>query len=146
MFYYSSLLLAVMSLILTCIFRYIVELKKPLPNWLSTHVSSLLSSKPGQILLLSVLDPKASAVFTNDNDDNDDDDNNELVKSSKKKTSWNYFVILLGWLSFITFSLIYIIMYTLYIRLTWKKLIYLLLIEENENTLLFWLSIFWMII
>ncbi|KAF7990748.1 hypothetical protein HCN44_000553 [Aphidius gifuensis] len=114
MFYYSSLLLALMSLILTCIFRYIVELKKPLPNWLSTHVSSLLTSKAGQIFLLSVLDPKASAVFNDDNDD----DNNELVNSSNKKTNWNYFVILLGWLSFITFSLIYIIMYTLYIRLT----------------------------
>ncbi|KAK0158787.1 hypothetical protein PV328_009740 [Microctonus aethiopoides] len=97
MFYYNSLMLAVVALILTCVLKQILDAKVSPPPWISSSVSMILSSKVGQILLLSILDPKASAWLEESADDNSD-----LVNSqTPKKSTWAYVTIILGWISFI---------------------------------------------
>ncbi|KAK0163032.1 hypothetical protein PV327_006745 [Microctonus hyperodae] len=84
MFYYNSLILAVVALILTCVLKQILDAKVSPPPWISSSVSMILSSKIGQIFLLSILDPKASAWLEESADDNSD-----LVNSqTPKKSTW----------------------------------------------------------
>lgn len=105
-------MLAVVALILTCVLKQILDAKVSPPPWISSSVSMILSSKVGQILLLSILDPKASAWLEESADDNSD-----LVNSqTPKKSTWAYVTIILGWISFISFLLIYIIMLALFLH------------------------------
>lgn len=101
------MILATLALMLTCLMKRMIELETSPPAWVTSYVSLILASKPGQILLLSILDPRASARI-----EEDADDNNDLVgNQTPKKTTWNYVIIILGWVSFLSYLLTYSIMF-----------------------------------
>lgn len=104
-FYESSLGIATFTLILTSILRYLQELTTEPPMWISAGTTSILRSRIGRILLVSILDPAATAKIEADVDDNTD-----LVQSNGKKSPWTYIVVLIGWLAFLSTLLAYIVL------------------------------------
>lgn len=98
------------TLILTVLLRELRTLTTAAPSWVSSSTSFVLQSKVGQLLLLSILDPKASAFLETSADDNDD-----LVNADKKDTTWDYVTLLLGWLAFISVFFTYLIMLALFL-------------------------------
>ncbi|KAL6255302.1 hypothetical protein P5V15_013642 [Pogonomyrmex californicus] len=104
-FYESSLGIAAFALILTSILRQLQELTTEPPMWISTGTTSILHSRIGRILLVSILDPTATAKIEVDADDNTD-----LVQSNSKKSPWRYVVVLIGWLAFLSTLLAYIML------------------------------------
>lgn len=93
------------ALILTSILRYLQELTTEPPMWISAGTTSILHSRPGRILLVSILDPAATAKIEVDVDDNTD-----LVQSNSHKSPWRYIIVLIGWLAFLSVLLTYIIL------------------------------------
>lgn len=104
-FYESSLGIAMFALILTSILRHLQELTTEPPMWISTGTTYILRSRIGRILLVSILDPAATAKIEVDMDDNTD-----LVQSNSQKSPWKYITILIGWLAFLSVLLTYIIL------------------------------------
>ncbi|XP_011137432.2 5-hydroxytryptamine receptor 3A [Harpegnathos saltator] len=104
-FYESSFAMALFVLILTNILRQLQELTTPPPAWISSATTSLLRSRVGQILLISILDPAVTAKIEIDADDNAD-----LVQSNSKKSPWSYVTVLVGWLAFSAILLTYIVL------------------------------------
>lgn len=104
-FYESSFAMASFALILTNILRQLQELTTAPPVWISTATTSLLHSRVGQILLISILDPAATAKIETDADDNTD-----LVQSNSKKSPWSYVTVLVGWLAFLSVLLSYVVL------------------------------------
>lgn len=104
-FYESSLGIAIFTLILTSILRHLQELTTEPPIWISTSTTSILRSRIGRILLVSILDPAATAKIEIDMDDNTD-----LVQSNSQKSPWRYIIVLIGWLAFLSVLLTYIIL------------------------------------
>ncbi|XP_072764597.1 uncharacterized protein [Anoplolepis gracilipes] len=106
-FYESSFAITSFTLILTNILRHLQELTTEPPTWISASTTSILRSRIGQILLVSILDPAVTAKIEIDADDNTD-----LVQSatSSKKSPWRYVVILVGWIAFLSVLLAYIIL------------------------------------
>ncbi|XP_058803963.1 5-hydroxytryptamine receptor 3A-like [Phymastichus coffea] len=109
-FYETSFLLVAFTLVLTVLLRELRTFTTPAPKWLSSSTSFLLQSKVGQLLLLSILDPKASAFLEVSADDNAD-----LVNTKKNDATWNYVTLLLGWFAFISTFFTYLIMLALYL-------------------------------
>ncbi|XP_067216148.1 uncharacterized protein [Linepithema humile] len=108
-FYESSLAIATFTLILTSILRHLQELTTEPPVWISFITTSILRSRIGQILLVSILDPAATAKIEINADDNTD-----LVQSDSKKSPWRYVTVLIGWLAFLGVFLTYIILLSTY--------------------------------
>lgn len=104
-FYERSFAIALFALILTSILRQLQELTSEPPVWLSAATTSILRSRVGQILLVSILDPAATAKIEIDADDNAD-----LVQSSNKKSPWRYVIVLVGWLAFSCVVLAYAVL------------------------------------
>ncbi|XP_032676070.1 neuronal acetylcholine receptor subunit alpha-2-like [Odontomachus brunneus] len=104
-FYESSFAMASFALILTNILRQLQELTSAPPAWISTATTFLLRSRVGQILLVSILDPAATAKIEIDADDNTD-----LVQSNSKKSPWSYVTVLIGWLAFLSVLLSYVVL------------------------------------
>ncbi|XP_043274224.1 acetylcholine receptor subunit beta-like [Venturia canescens] len=107
-YYINSFLLAFFALVSTFVLRTIQELKRSPPRWISSTATLVLRSKIGQLLLLSILDPKASAGIEFDADDTSD-----LVNSERKEPAWGYLSILIGWLTFIIFFFVYVVMHAI---------------------------------
>lgn len=97
--------MASFALILTNILRQLQELTSAPPAWISEATTSILHSRVGQILLISILDPAATAKIESDADDNTD-----LVQSNSKKSSWSYVTVLVGWLAFLGVFFAYIVL------------------------------------
>ncbi|XP_011171071.1 neuronal acetylcholine receptor subunit alpha-2 [Solenopsis invicta] len=104
-FYEGSLGIATFALILTSILRYLQEVTTEPPVWISASTTSILRSRVGRILLVSILDPAATAKIEIDVDDNTD-----LVQSNGKRSPWKYIILLIGWLAFLSAVLAYIIL------------------------------------
>lgn len=104
-FYESSLAIATFTLVLTSILRHLQELDSEPPMWISTITTSILRSRAGQILSVSILDPAATAKIEVDADDNTD-----LMQSNNKRASWKYVTVLVGWLAFFSVFLAYIVL------------------------------------
>ena len=104
-FYESSLGIATFTLIVTSILRHLQELTTEPPMWISTVTTSILRSRVGQILLISILDPAVTAKIEADMDDNTD-----LVQSNSKRSPWKYIIVLIGWLAFLSIFLAYIVL------------------------------------
>lgn len=102
-FYENSLGLATFALILTSILRQLQELTTEPPMWISAGTTSIVRSRIGRILLVSILDPAATAKIEADVDDNTD-----LVQSNSKRSPWRYIIVLIGWLAFLSVLLAYI--------------------------------------
>ncbi|XP_066585111.1 uncharacterized protein [Prorops nasuta] len=101
--YQSSLALAVFALILTLLLRHIQKLEKEPPLWISNGAITILQSKIGKILLLSILDPKTMA-----NLDLKSDDHANLVEF-KNTSAWQYIAVLISWFAFFSVLITYII-------------------------------------
>ncbi|CAD1472741.1 unnamed protein product, partial [Heterotrigona itama] len=110
LFYEKSLSLAAFSLILTSILRYLQQLNTEVPTWISLTTVSILKSRVGQIFLVSILDPKVSARI-----EMNADDNTNLMSLDKKESTWRYTSILIGWLAFLSVSLVYVIMLIIFL-------------------------------
>ncbi|XP_036143708.1 neuronal acetylcholine receptor subunit alpha-9 isoform X2 [Monomorium pharaonis] len=108
-FYESSLGLATFALILTSVLRHLQELTTEPPVWISAGTTSILRSRVGRILLVSILDPAVTAKIEADVDDNTD-----LVQSNSEKSPWKYIIVLIGWLAFLSTLLTYIILLSMY--------------------------------
>ncbi|XP_024893177.1 acetylcholine receptor subunit beta-like 1, partial [Temnothorax curvispinosus] len=104
-FYESSLGIATFALILTSILRHLQELTTEPPMWISAGTTSILRSQFGRILLISILDPAATAKIEADVDDNTD-----LVQSNSKTSPWRYIIVLIGWLAFLSAFIAYIVL------------------------------------
>ncbi|XP_014477571.1 PREDICTED: neuronal acetylcholine receptor subunit alpha-2-like [Dinoponera quadriceps] len=104
-FYESSFALASFVLILTNILRQLQELTTAPPLWISAATTSLLRSRVGQILLISILDPAVTAKIEADADDNAD-----LVQSNSKKSPWSYVIVIVSWLAFSSVLFSYIVL------------------------------------
>jgi len=104
-FYESSLGIAAFALIITSILRHLQELTTEPPLWISAVTTSILRSRVGRILLISILDPAATAKIEADIDDNTD-----LVQSNSKRSPWRYIMVLIGWLAFLSALLAYIVL------------------------------------
>ncbi|XP_071647195.1 5-hydroxytryptamine receptor 3A-like [Temnothorax longispinosus] len=104
-FYESSLGIATFALILTSILRHLQELTTEPPMWISAGTTSILRSRFGRILLVSILDPAATAKIEVDVDDNTD-----LVQSNSKTSPWKYIIVLIGWLAFLSALIAYIVL------------------------------------
>ncbi|KAL6429106.1 hypothetical protein ACFW04_008112 [Cataglyphis niger] len=104
-FYESSFAIASFTLILTSILRHLQELTTEPPTWISIGTTSILRSRIGHILLVSILDPAVTAKIEIDADDNTD-----LVQSSNKKSPWRYVIVLVGWFAFLSVLLAYIVL------------------------------------
>lgn len=59
---------------------------------------------------MSILDPKVSARI-----EMNADDNTNLVSLDKKESTWRYTSILIGWLAFLSVSLVYVIMLIIFL-------------------------------
>ncbi|XP_011495936.1 PREDICTED: neuronal acetylcholine receptor subunit beta-4-like [Ceratosolen solmsi marchali] len=103
-FYENSFLLMAGTLIITALLREVQNSSILAPQWLTCTTSLILQSKFGQVLLLSILDPKASAFLETSADDRTD------LMHAKKNLTWSYVILLLGWLTFISVLFTYIIM------------------------------------
>ena len=110
LFYEKSLSLAAFSLILTSILRYVQQLNTEAPTWISLITVSILKSRMGQILLVSILDPKVSARI-----EMNADDNTNLMSLDKKESTWRYTSILIGWLAFLSVSFVYAVMLIIFL-------------------------------
>lgn len=107
-FYESSLGIATFALIVTSILRQLQELTTEPPTWIAAGTTSILRSRVGRILLVSILDPAATAKIEADVDDNTD-----LVQSNmgnSKRSPWRYIIVLIGWLALLSALLAYIIL------------------------------------
>ncbi|CAL1681655.1 unnamed protein product [Lasius platythorax] len=104
-FYESSFAIASFALILTSILRHLQDLTTEPPTWISIGTTTILRSRIGQILLLSILDPAVTAKIEIDADDNTD-----LVQSNNKKSPWRYVIVLVGWFAFLSVLLAYIVL------------------------------------
>ncbi|KOC58999.1 Neuronal acetylcholine receptor subunit alpha-2 [Habropoda laboriosa] len=105
LFYENSLALATFTLILTSVLRHMQELTAQAPVWISSITVSILKSRVGQVFLVSILDPKASARI-----EMNVDDNTNLVSFDKQETTWRYTSVLIGWLAFVSVFFVYVIM------------------------------------
>ncbi|CAL7939611.1 unnamed protein product [Xylocopa violacea] len=108
--YENSLALATFSLMLTSILRYLQELNRDAPEWISSSTVLILKSRIGQIFLMSILDPKVSARI-----ELNADDNTNLVSLDNRVSTWTYVSILVGWFAFLIVSFVYIIMLIVYL-------------------------------
>ncbi|KAK2576813.1 hypothetical protein KPH14_005448 [Odynerus spinipes] len=108
-FFEKSLALACFTLILTSILRHLLELNAETPTWIAARTSTIVKSKVGRILLISILDPKASAEL-----ETEAEDNTTLVSSKKNEVSWKHVVMLLSWINFLCILLAYTIMLFMY--------------------------------
>ncbi|KAL0108460.1 hypothetical protein PUN28_015184 [Cardiocondyla obscurior] len=104
-FYEASLGIATFALVLTSILRQMEQLSNEPPAWISAGTTTILRSRIGRILLISILDPAATAKIEADVDDNTD-----LVQSNNKRSPWKYIVVLIGWLAFLSALLAYIVL------------------------------------
>lgn len=102
-FYERSFAMASFALILTNILRQLEEWNTDPPVWISAATAFVLRSRVGQILLVSVLDPVATAKIEADADDNTD-----LVRSDSKRSPWKYVTVLVGWLAVVGVFLAYV--------------------------------------
>ncbi|OXU16715.1 hypothetical protein TSAR_012012, partial [Trichomalopsis sarcophagae] len=117
-YYESSFLIMAFVMVLTVLLRELHALKSPAPEWLSSTTSSILRSKVGQLLLLSILDPKASAFLEISADDNDelvDGDGEDRSKSKSNTSTWSYVALMIGWLAFVLTFFTYIVMLPMYL-------------------------------
>ena len=110
LFYLNSFVMASLALILTFVLMKLQNKTTAPPNWITSSTIFILRSKVGQILLLSVLDPKASAGL-----ECDADDNSGLVREDSKTQPWTHVTVLLSSLSFGIFFFTYLIMYAILI-------------------------------
>ncbi|XP_012521971.1 5-hydroxytryptamine receptor 3A [Monomorium pharaonis] len=109
-FYESSLGLATFALILTSVLRHLQTLTIEPPVWISTGTTSILRSRVGRILLVSILDPVVTSKLEVDVDDNTD-----LVQSVSERSSWKYIIVLIGWLAFLSTFFAYVILLSMYL-------------------------------
>ncbi|XP_026669888.1 uncharacterized protein LOC108625585 [Ceratina calcarata] len=109
-FYEKSLILAVFSLILTVVLRYLQELTIDAPKWISSSTITIFKSRVGQVFLVSILDPRVSARI-----ELNADDNTNLVSLEKRESTWQYTSILIGWFAFLIVLFTYVIMLILYL-------------------------------
>lgn len=105
----NSFVLAFIALLLTIILREMENLKRSPPKWISATATAVLRSKIGQILLLTVLDPKASAGI-----EFEAEDTSGLVNADRKEPAWGYLSILIGWLSFLLVFFVYVVLYAVF--------------------------------
>lgn len=110
LFYENSLILAAFSLILTSVLRHVQELNTDAPVWLSSVTISILKSKVGQVFLVSILDPKVSAIM-----ERNADDNTNLVSFDRKESTWKYISILIGWIAFLSVLFVYVVMLAVFL-------------------------------
>ncbi|XP_043669843.1 neuronal acetylcholine receptor subunit alpha-3-like [Vespula pensylvanica] len=108
-FFVKSLALACFTLIITSILRHLLELTTETPTWIATRTSTIVKSKIGRILLVSILDPKASAEL-----ETEAEDNANLVSTKKNEASWKHVVMLISWINFLCILFIYIILISIY--------------------------------
>ncbi|XP_035733023.1 neuronal acetylcholine receptor subunit alpha-6-like isoform X1 [Vespa mandarinia] len=108
-FFMKSLALACFTLIITSILRHLLELTTETPTWIATRISTIVKSKIGRILLVSILDPKASAEL-----ETEAEDNANLVISKKNEVTWKHVVMLISWINFLCILFIYIILISIY--------------------------------
>ncbi|XP_031776894.1 uncharacterized protein LOC116415797 [Nasonia vitripennis] len=101
----SSFLIMAFVMILMVLLRELHALKSPTPQWLSSKMSLIQQSKVGQLLLLSILDPKASAFLevSSDNNDNivDGGTDDEPKPEVNMHSTWNCVALIVGWFAFI---------------------------------------------
>ncbi|XP_031777433.1 proton-gated ion channel subunit pbo-6 [Nasonia vitripennis] len=117
-YYESSFLIMAFVMVLTVLLRELHALKSPAPEWLSATTSSILRSKVGQLLLLSILDPKASAFLEISADDNNelvDGDGEDRSKSESNTSTWSYVALIIGWVAFVLIFFAYIVMLSMYL-------------------------------
>jgi hypothetical protein len=98
------------TLIITVLLRKLTNSSISAPQWLTSVTSLILQSKAGQLLLLSILDPKASAFL-----ELIADDGTELINAKQKDLTWNYVILLFGWLAFISVLFAYLIMLVVFL-------------------------------
>ncbi|RLU21576.1 hypothetical protein DMN91_005949 [Ooceraea biroi] len=108
-FYEKSLVIALFTIILTSFLRYLQNLSSDPPVWISNGTTFVLRSKAGQILLINILNPAATAKIEADADDNTD-----LMPSDGKKMPWLYVTMLIGRLAFLSVVLAYIVLLSMY--------------------------------
>ncbi|XP_047349961.1 neuronal acetylcholine receptor subunit alpha-6-like isoform X2 [Vespa velutina] len=108
-FFMKSLALACFTLIITSILRHLLELTTETPTWIATRISTIVKSKIGRILLVSILDPKASAEL-----ETEAEDNANLVILKKNEVTWKHVVMLISWINFLCILFIYIILISIY--------------------------------
>lgn len=120
-FYENSLILMALTIIQTVLLRKIKTFKKSAPNWLCSSTSLIIQSKAGQLLLLSILDPRVSAFLDSSAEDNADlaDTTNSIkkisVSSNKGDSTWSYLTLLIGWITFIVIFFIYLVMFAIFL-------------------------------
>ncbi|XP_014609409.1 PREDICTED: neuronal acetylcholine receptor subunit alpha-3-like [Polistes canadensis] len=105
----KSFALACFTLIVTSILRRLLELTTETPTWIAMRISAIVKSKIGRILLISILDPKASAEL-----EIKAEDNTNLVNFKKNEASWKHVVMLISWINFFCIFLAYIILISIY--------------------------------
>lgn len=105
----KSYALACFTLIITSILRHLLELTTETPTWIATRTSTIVKSKIGRILLISILDPKASAEL-----ETEAEDNANLVSSKKNEVSWKHVAMLISWINFLCVLLTYIVLISIY--------------------------------
>ncbi|KAI4504413.1 hypothetical protein M0802_000884 [Mischocyttarus mexicanus] len=105
----KSIALACFTLIMTSILRRLLELNTETPTWIAVRTSTIVKSKIGRILLISILDPKASAEL-----EVKTEDTTNLVSFKKNEASWKHVVMLISWINFLCIFLTYIILISIY--------------------------------
>lgn len=108
--YEKSHMIAMFIIIFTSFMRYLQKLSTDPPAWVSNGTTLILRSRVGQILLINILNPAATAKIEADADDNTD-----LMPSDGKKMPWGYVTMLVGRLAFLTVLLTYIVLLSMYL-------------------------------
>lgn len=106
------MIVASVALLMTVVLRQMKETSISAPVWLTSTTSVILTNRVGQFLLLTTLDPKASATLEAA------DDNAGLVQPNSSSTrpssadseAWHHFATLLDRLFFAAAILVYFIM------------------------------------
>jgi len=108
--YENSLAIASFIIVLTSLLRYLQNLSSNPPMWISNGTTFILRSRVGQIFLVNILNPAATAKIEADADDNTD-----LVPSGSKKMPWLHVTMLIGRLTFLSVLFAYIVLLSMYL-------------------------------
>ncbi|XP_046748854.1 neuronal acetylcholine receptor subunit beta-3-like [Diprion similis] len=111
-FHQSSMIAATFALLLTVVLRQLGEISASTPVWLETTTSTILESRAGQLILLTILRPKASRSLGAEEANAGSADAKVFSDNvySEKSNVWQNLATILDRLSFIIVLFTYLIM------------------------------------
>ncbi|XP_072764165.1 neuronal acetylcholine receptor subunit alpha-3-like [Anoplolepis gracilipes] len=110
-FYGDSIALAVFTIILTTLLRKLEAMNTEMPNWISSTIMFVLSSRTSRFLILKDNEIK----MTDEDTVTEGNSNVSKYKVEMKELSWKHFATIIDWLSFICVILTYVISLIIFI-------------------------------